>query len=65
MVNSSNVVMVLNCIGATFLMLSWLVPYMMEKSTRWKNGEDSIIGIVLSAIATGVFLGSTFVSVVI
>lgn len=63
--DSSNVVMVLNCIGSVFLMLSWLVPYMMEKSKRWKDGEDHIIGAVLSAVAVGVFLGSTLVSIVL
>ena len=49
--------------GWVFLIMSWVIPYAIRKIR--KNNEDSYLwGLILSAIATGIFLGGLVIQLV-
>lgn len=65
MIDSSNVVLVLNGIGWVFLVLSWLVPYVMRKSnSKWSKSDLShFVGGILAAVSVGLFIGAFMVGI--
>lgn len=55
---------VLGLIGWGFLVLSWIVPYIMRKRNGKLSakGDSYVIGMILAAFASGIFLSALVVN---
>ena len=54
---------VLYVIGWFFLAASWIVPYVMKKMGK-DDGDRSLVGMILSAIACGVFVSTLVIQLI-
>ena len=57
----SNVMNVLYVVGWFFIVASWVTPYVMKKLNK-NNMDRHVVGMILAALACGVFIAGGIIS---